>query len=207
MAGRPRRHLPRVKYYAISRRLPALALLAVAAAVLPALLGMTIGFPDVIGSGGGSIITMSTLAPYALAVALAWALTARRTHLSDNAVRRTEVLDSATLLLLNLAVLLLVTTIPNADSTTIRNTALLTGMTAIAVSLTSPAAASAALTFLVLFIVTYGQSAPGSRFVRVLQAPAADQISLATAAVVLTAGGSLLLRPARESTTSTLMRR
>lgn len=189
-----------MRYYATSRRLPALGALAVVAAVLPALLGVTIGFPDVIGSGGGSIITMSTLTPYLLAIALAWALTARRTHLSDHALRRTEALDSAILLILNLIVLLLVTVLPNGDPATSRNTALLTGATSVIISLSSPAAASAAITFTVLFIVTYGQSAPGSRFVRVLQAPPSELIPVAVAAVLLTVGALSLLKPSQEST-------
>lgn len=188
-----------MKYYVASRRMPALGVLAVVAAVLPALLEVTIGFPDVIGSGGGSIITMSTLTPYLLAIALAWALTARRTHLSDNALRRTEALDAALLLILNLVVLLLVTALPNGDLATSRNTALLTGAASVIVSFGSPASASAAITFMVLFIVTYGQSAPGSRFVRVLQAPPADLIPVAVAAVLLTVGALSLLKPTHES--------
>lgn len=195
-----------MRYYATSRRLPALVAVAVLAAVLPALLGVTIGFPDVIGSGGGSIITMSTLTPYLLAIALAWALTARRTHLSDNAFRRTEALDSALLLILNLLVLVLVTVLPHGDPATSRNTALLTGAAAVIISLSSPAAASAAITFVVLFIVTYGQSAPGSRFVRVLQAPPSELIPVAVAAVLLTVGALSLLKPAQERTRPLLHR-
>ena len=115
--------------------------------------------------------------------------------MSDNAVRRTEPLDSALLLILNLVVLLLVTVIPDGDLATSRNAAVLTGAAAVLISISSPAAASAVVTFFVLFIVTYGQSAPASRFVRVLQAPSDNHIALAIAVAALLVGSGLLARP------------
>lgn len=195
MAGEPRQDLPNVTFYASSRRLPALFAVALLVAVLPALLSVSIGAPDVIGSGSGSVISLSTLMPYLLALTFTWALIARRTHLSDNAVRRTEPLDSALLLILNLVVLLLVTVIPDGDLATSRNAAVLTGAAAVLISISSPAAASAVVTFFVLFIVTYGQSAPASRFVRVLQAPSDNHIALAIAVAALLVGSGLLARP------------
>lgn len=194
MAERPHQGLPIVTLYATSRRLPALFAVALLVVVLPALFSVSIGAPDVIGSGSGSVISLSSLMPYLLALAFIWALIARRTHLSDSSVRRTELLDSALLLFLNAVVLLLVTVIPDGHLATSRNAAVLTGAAAVLVSIGSPAAASAALTFVVLFIVTYGQSAPASRFVRVLQAPSDNHIALAIAVAALVAGSGLLAR-------------
>lgn len=130
-----------------------------------------IAFPGVIGAGGGTVMPYSSLAPLARAILTARSFAARRTHLSEHAVRRIEVWDVAILLSMHVLVTALSFLTPQGDPTNARNAVLLTGASALATCVLGPAAATAGTTILVLLVVTYGRTAPGAGWIRVLRAP------------------------------------
>jgi hypothetical protein len=181
-----------MRLYLSSRRFPSLVVAAVLVAASPAVGHLAVAFPRVIGEGGGTVIPPSSLAPLVLALLFAFALTSRRTHLAQNAVRATGWLDACLLLLVELVVVGITVVMPGHDWTVARNALLLVGLCATATCLLSPAAASALVTVFVLLVVTYGTAAPGGRLVRVLQAPpgAPWPLALALGATLL---GSVLL--------------
>ncbi len=191
MGGADDSGLSRVSLYGAARALPWLSLGAVISSIVPSASHLGVGFPVIVGSGD-SIITWSTLAPYLLALGFAWALAARRTHLSEHAVRRIGLRDAAVLLALNLSVLVITLATPGRDLAVPRNTAFLTGLTAIALALASPAAAGALLTGVMLVMLTYGPSAPWAHYVRIVQGPPSLPTSLAAALSALIIGALCL---------------
>lgn len=190
--------MPTVRLYLSSRRFALLGVASAAIALLPALSRVRVAFPSIIGGGGGTVVPLSAIAPLALALLLAWSLTSRRTHLTENAVRHTGWLDAALLLVVEGVVVVLTFVVPAGDWTVVRNVLVLSGLSALGTSLLSPASGAAAVTILVLFVVTYGTSAPGARFVRILQAPPTAPWPLALA-VAVAATAAVVLAVSRSS--------
>lgn len=180
-----------MRLYASSRRLVTLITIAIVTALLPLATRTTLGFPDVIGAGGGTVMPLHTLTPMVLAITLAWSFTARRTHLSAGAVRRTERADVA-VLIGTVMFVAATSALTHGDLTAARNAAILSAVVVIVTCLVNPAAGGAAVTISVLIIVTYGRTAPGARFVRVLQAPP-DALWPSALAVALTLAASATL--------------
>ncbi len=184
--------LSRMSLYGASRGVRWLAVGSVLAAIVPATTHLGVNVPVIVGDGS-SVITWSTFAPYLLALAFARALSGRRTHLSEYAVRRIGLRDAAVLLGVNLIVLGGTLTVPEGDLTVPRNTAFLTGLTSVVLGLASPSAASAALTGVTLAMVTYGRYAPWGDYIRVVQAPPSLPTALAAALGALTIGALCLV--------------
>ena len=127
---------------------------------------------------------------------VAWGLTSRRNHLTQNAVRRTGWLDASLILVLEVVVALITLVLPSGDWTVTRNVIVLVGLSVFGAAAVSPQVGAALVTVFVLFVVTYGAAAPGARFVRILQAPSTAPwpltfAGLVTGAAILT----LLLAP------------
>ncbi len=173
-----------MRLFLSSRRTAALLAVTVAVAATPRLVDVKIAFPDLIGDGSGTALPLSTIAPLLLAIVLARSFAARSTHLSDYAVRRTGFWDVAVLVATDAIVLGLSIAIPHGDLATARNAILLTGASTLVTCIGGPAAAAATVTVTVLFVVTYGASAPGSRFVRILQAQESDTWPILLAAAL-----------------------
>jgi hypothetical protein len=185
--------------YLSSRRFPTLVIgAALMATASPG--GLLVVFPRVIGGGAGTVIPLSSLAPLVLAILVAWSLTSRSTHLAENAARSTGWLDAGMVLALEVSVVAVTLVLPGHDVTVARNALLLVGLSATGTCLVSPGAAAAVAPVFVLLVMTYGTAAPGSRYVRVLQAPPDGRwplaLALGSTVVALTV---LTLAPSRTS--------
>ena len=173
-----------------------LAFASAAVGLSPSLPERKVGFPGIIGRGDGSVLPLTALTPLILAIMVAWGLTSRRNHLTQNAVRRTGWLDASLILVLEVVVALITLVLPSGDWTVTRNVIVLVGLSVFGAAAVSPQVGAALVTVFVLFVVTYGAAAPGARFVRILQAPSTAPwpltfAGLVTGAAILT----LLLAP------------
>ena len=185
-----------MRTYLVSRRSCALAFASAAVGLSPSLPERKVGFPRIIGRGDGSVLPLTALTPLILAIMVAWGLTSRRNHLTQNAVRRTGWLDASLILVLEVVVALITLVLPSGDWTVTRNVIVLVGLSVFGAAAVSPQVGAALVTVFVLFVVTYGAAAPGARFVRILQAPSTAPwpltfAGLVTGAAILT----LLLAP------------
>jgi hypothetical protein len=183
-----------MRLYLASRRFPILLGASVLIGLSPSMSQVLVAFPGIIGGGEGTVVPLPAIAPLALAVLVAQSFTSRRTHLSDNAVRRTGWLDAALLLATDGLVACATLMAPTGDWTVARNVLILAGLAAIGTSLVSPSAGAASVTVFVLLVLTYGTSAPAARFVRVFQAPPNAPWPLALAVGVTLVAAGLLTR-------------
>ncbi len=182
-----------MKNYLRSRRWIWLFSAAFLTALLPTTVDTQIALPGIFGPGQGSVVTLAIACPLLLAIVAAWSLTARRTHLSESALRNTESFDALLVLAAVALVVLLTVAQPDSRWEVPRNTILLVGMSTTVAARLSPPAATSFLTLFVVFVLTYGTAAPGSRFIRVLQAGPQATWPLAICAVITVAAGSALL--------------
>lgn len=155
--------------------------------IVAALADGALVFPAIIGSGG-TVLPTAALAPAVVAVLCAMSMRARSVHLAEGATRRLTLMDGSLVVAAAILVAIPVLAVPGADVTVLRNALLCLGLVAGAGAVVSPAAASSIVAVVVLFCLTYGTSAPGGSWVRILQAPAEQVWPWVASSIVFVVG-------------------
>lgn len=174
--------------YLKSRRAAWLLFAATAAGIAGSISRAGVVVPGIIGGGEGSTADIPTIAALALSVTAAACLRNRHTHLTRGAARSTGWMDSVLLLSLCAVILLVTAAAPTPQWDAARNCILLTSCAAGLSAISNPPVATITTGLLTLFMLTYGSSAPGGRFVRILQAPAGSTWALLATTTCLGAG-------------------
>ncbi|KNX35919.1 hypothetical protein [Luteipulveratus halotolerans] len=179
-----------MRLYARTRRTTVLYAVALLVGASSAMATPQVSFPTVIGSGG-TTLPINAILPTVLGCAIAWSLSARFTHLTDNAARETGWLD--VLLALGAVVVVAIggLLVLAPDLVVLRNAVLTVGISVAGTAIFTPAAGSLLTASALIVSLTYGPTAPGARFARLFQAPS-DQtwpwaISILALAVALAA--------------------